>query len=362
MRNLDQFRGCLIGGAIGDALGYPVEFMTWEQIKDEYGENGIQSYALRDGVARISDDTQMTLFTANGLLACAARNKGRKDISKYAKFIHGCYFDWRKTQGRCETLSEKTISSWLYNVPELHSARAPGHTCMKALMSYSGGTPEKPKNQSKGNGGLMRVAPIGLYFDSKDINIRQILRIGAEAAALTHGHELGYITASALVYIINAIIYSGNAGDISLSQIVLDSVDHVGALFDDKPRFLEFTTIVKKAVDLAYGDKNDIDCLNQLGCGGIAEETLAAAVFCALRYTNDFKKAITVSVNHGGDSDSTGSVTGNIVGAYHGYNRLPAEFLENLELKDIILEIADDLFYDYKEDAEWNRKYLHCEK
>lgn len=68
MRNKDQFRGCLVGGAVGDALGYAVEFLNEQEIFGRYGKNGITAYTLRDGVAEISDDTQMTLFTASGLL------------------------------------------------------------------------------------------------------------------------------------------------------------------------------------------------------------------------------------------------------------------------------------------------------
>ena len=64
----DKFKGCLIGGASGDALGYTVEFLEYEQIQSLYGEKGITEYTLTDNVALVSDDTQMTLFTANGLL------------------------------------------------------------------------------------------------------------------------------------------------------------------------------------------------------------------------------------------------------------------------------------------------------
>jgi len=355
----DNFRGCLVGGAIGDALGYPVEFMTWEQIQERYGEAGIQAYDLKDGIAQISDDTQMTLFTANGLLVAATRNKGEKKFSKQTvKCIHKCYKDWLRTQGGHFDKTESNPISWLYHVPELHDARAPGHTCIKNLLGYSYGTPEKPKNQSKGNGGVMRVAPIGLFFDSGIFDAKQIAYFGAEAAAITHGHDLGFIPAAALVLIINKIVYSNYTGEHALQQIVSDSVAQSAELFDESQHWAAFAGIMKKAVELAYSNADDFACLQQLGHGCVAEETLAIAVFCALRYQNDFEKAITVSVNHGGDSDSTGAVTGNILGAHLGYDSLPKKYLDHLELKDIILEIADDLCYGYITDNEaWDRKY-----
>ena len=64
----DKFKGCLLGGASGDALGYPVEFLKYEQIQSLYGRDGIQIYSLTDNTALISDNTQMTLYTANGIL------------------------------------------------------------------------------------------------------------------------------------------------------------------------------------------------------------------------------------------------------------------------------------------------------
>ena len=83
MRNLDKFRGCLIGGAAGDALGYEVEFMLADEIFDRFGDNGITEYSLHNGVAQISDDTQMTLFTATGLLLGTTRGMIRGIMGEY---------------------------------------------------------------------------------------------------------------------------------------------------------------------------------------------------------------------------------------------------------------------------------------
>ena len=107
------------------------------------------------------------------------------------------------------------------------------------------------------------------------------------------------------------------------------------------------------------------ECIRELGEGWVAEETLAIAIFCALRYKHSFEQAICAAVNHGGDSDSTGAVAGNILGAYHGYSALPQKYIEKLELKDVILEIADDLCADCQidefssvKDSAWERKYI----
>ena len=96
MRNIDRFRGCLIGGAAGDALGYAVEFMREGSIFARYGAGGITEYALKDGKALISDDTQMTLFTAAGLMNATAQ--AGTGTAGYAGHIRLAYLDWLRTQ------------------------------------------------------------------------------------------------------------------------------------------------------------------------------------------------------------------------------------------------------------------------
>ncbi len=88
MRNQDKFRGCLLGGAAGDALGYAVEFKQESRIFSQYGERGITEYELRNGVAQISDDTQMTLFTATGLLIGTTRGITRGIMGNYTDYIY----------------------------------------------------------------------------------------------------------------------------------------------------------------------------------------------------------------------------------------------------------------------------------
>jgi len=133
MRDLSKFKGCLIGGAVGDALGYAVEFLPAGSIFKKYGENGITEYELRHGVAEISDDTQMTLFTATGLLVGTTRGMTRGIMGDYAEcYIAYSYRDWYRTQTEKYPLPEEYHYSWLVNVPEMFSRRAPGNTCLSA--------------------------------------------------------------------------------------------------------------------------------------------------------------------------------------------------------------------------------------
>ena len=361
MRDNNRFRGCLIGGAAGDALGYAVEFMRDVDIFKRYGTDGITEYDLINGVAQISDDTQMTLFTATGLLIGTTRGMIRGIMGPYSGYIGSSYQDWLKTQEEHYPLPEEYHYSWLVDVPELFSCRAPGGTCLSALRAGGYGTIEKPINNSKGCGGVMRVAPIGLYFNDKHIDIEKVDMIGAEAAAITHGHELGYIPAAALVHIVHRL----SQDDIAVEEAIQDSIEAAKALWPRASSLEKFVSLMDKALQLAHGSEKDIDAIRQLGEGWVAEETLAIAAYCAVKYPSDFNKALIASVNHSGDSDSTGAVTGNILGAKLGLTGIPQKYITNLELMDVIREIADDLWHDckideytYDSDPDWEMKYF----
>ena len=354
MRSQDRFRGCLIGGAAGDALGYAVEFLREPSIFRLYGSQGITEYALTKGKALFSDDTQMTLFTATGLLRCAALAKVHGTAERYAEHINRSYLDWLKTQEGRYPAPGGQRTSWLLNVPELFSPRAPGNTCLAALHAGGGGTPEKPLNDSKGCGGVMRVAPVGLYFAGKPQDLRAVCRIGAEAAALTHGHPLGWIPAAMLAGMIHEIGQNGA----EIPEAALHALEVTADLWANVPDMRSFVKLIRKAVDLAAGDTEDLAAIHQLGEGWVGDEALAIAVYCAVRHSGDLDKTLIAAVNHNGDSDSTGAIAGNIVGAQVGLSGIPAKYTENLELRDLIIEIADDLWADFQSDPVWNCKYL----
>lgn len=164
MKAEQKILGCLIGGAAGDALGYAVEFWGEKQISNVYGETGIREYSLIEGEAKISDDTQMTLFTAAGILLA-------DHPEDYTSFICGQYQacrEWLMTQEKGNIKSK----TWLYEIPKMHARRAPGITCLNALRGKEMGGIYEPVNNSKGCGGVMRVAPIGLFYTTERLSIK----------------------------------------------------------------------------------------------------------------------------------------------------------------------------------------------
>ncbi|MDO4572524.1 MAG: ADP-ribosylglycohydrolase family protein, partial [Clostridia bacterium] len=344
-KDLNRFKGCMYGGAAGDALGYAVEFMNIEQVREAYGEQGITGHTLVGGKALVSDDTQMTLFTANGILVGMTEEYVRGSRRDMTRYLHNAYMDWQKTQ-RLSASASSARCCWLYNLSALHSVRAPGGTCLRSLSSGILGTIEHPINTSKGCGGVMRVAPIGLYFDPSRYRLEDIDMLGARSAALTHGHPLGFITAAALVHILHQIVYGGFQGDRALDEIVADCQSAMRSLFGRYDKLARLNELIDLAVELAGEKLPDAQAIARIGEGWVAEEALAIAIYCALKYRGDFAQALIASVNHSGDSDSTGSITGNILGAYLGYDAIPAHFISHLELADVIGEITLDLYND----------------
>ena len=363
MRDLNRIKGCLVGGAVGDALGYAVEFSTLSEIIRKFGESGIKRYELDGGLARISDDTQMALFTANALLFGETRGQIRGIGAGPAGYFTEAYLDWYETQTEKYPLRDYH-SSWLVNFREFFSRRAPGGTCMSALQAGGRGTVERPVNNSKGCGGVMRVAPIGVYFAGKaHWEQEKVDMAGAKAAAVTHGHELGYIPSAALVHIVCQL---ASAEKPDVFAAVLSSMEAMPKLFPEAGFMRYYLDLMDKAIDLSQKDVDDRNAIRQLGEGWVAEETLAIAVYCAIKHADSFEDAIVASVNHDGDSDSTGAVTGNILGTALGYTSIPDHYLEKLELRDIIEEISEDLYNDCQmseysdyRDPVWESKYIY---
>ncbi|MBQ2942541.1 MAG: ADP-ribosylglycohydrolase family protein [Clostridia bacterium] len=361
MRELRKFKGCLLGGAAGDALGYAVEFKSLDEIRKKYGENGITRYELKDGKALISDGTQMTMFTANGILFGATRERVKGVMAPVCHYIHKAYKDWLRTQ-MPSLFKDEDIISWIYHLRTLQSKRAPGNTCLYALSSGVMGTLESRLNSSKGCGGMMRVAPIGLYFDKEEYGTERIDLIGAKSAAITHGHPLGFVSAAAMVHIINNAAHT----DENLYNIVYDCLDTLDGTKETYPETQELIDLIERAVKLAGREIDDTDAIRRLGGSGLlAEEALAIGVYCSLKYQNSFEKAIVAAVNHSGDSNSTGLITGSIMGAYLGIDAVPDYYLENLELRSELEELATDLFTGCPDDIDfnegWNRKYIKCD-
>jgi len=345
MELLDRIRGSLLGGAAGDALGYAVEFITADMIRDIYGPAGIRHYALCEGKALFSDDTQMTLFTAEGIVMGWNRAVAGGMAADMEVYVHDAYMNWLATQGyRKEGMWRQF--SYLMQCPELFHQRAPGGTCLGALLSGRMGTLRDPGNNSKGCGGVMRVAPVGFvgafgrrYDDApQDAALWQAAKI----AAITHGHPMGYMSAAMLAEMIRLIVLENG---MPLEEIALAALEKTERLLgaDEAPAGMTLHGLVRKAIALSHEGMDDLMAIRSLGEGWVGEEALAIALYCALKHQDDFSACIRAAVNHDGDSDSTGAIAGNLLGAWLGAEGIAEEWLAPLEGREIIETMARQL-------------------
>lgn len=328
-----RFLGCLVGGAVGDALGAPVEFMQYAEIAHRFGHVGITSYVPAYGrIGAITDDTQMMLFTAEGLIRTWVRGC-YKGVADPIPVVAHAYLRWLRTQGGQPLLNQTFVSDesgWLIKQPELHQRRAPGNTCLAALRAMKN-LGEPARNGSKGCGAVMRMAPVGLYcYRAGDA----AFELGCELGALTHGHPTGYIAAGAFAQLIFELCRG-----ISLKEALASTI----TFLKEVPNHQETLYSLQRAQDLAAIGYPSVQAISKIGQGWVAEEALAIGVYCAL-VSRSFREGVLLAVNHDGDSDSTAAIAGNLLGVMMGIAEIPTELLEPLELKETILEIARHLY------------------
>lgn len=340
----DKCRGSLVGGAVGDALGYEVEFLSLKSILKKYGDSGITRYTHRKNEeALFSDDTQMSLFTLEGLMnGIVATEAG--SVEEILPSIKEAYLNWYKTQ----TLPPQPLpGSWIGRLKALWARRAPGLTCMEALSTLSEG--REVRNISKGCGGVMRVAPIGIFTGAHPhiYSFKDTAVLAGKAAELTHCHIASTLASALLATTVANCIMAESVDRMQLSCIVTGGLIMLRKYFpghDDELR--PFGGLIEKAMELAKSDIQEREAIRQLGEGWVGDEALAIALFAVMRHVDDFEKCVVCAVNHDGDSDSTGAIAGNIIGAILGYSAIPRHFLDTLEIEPVLVSAADDLCAD----------------
>lgn len=349
----DEFRsrarGCLIGGAIGDALGAPIEFDSIDAIRTRAGDVGVTDYLPAYGPegGAITDDTQMALFTAEGLIRARNRMHDR-GICNVPSVIQRAYVRWLTTQGyeshyKDVDFDERPPTGWLVTREVLRSRRAPGNTCVSALMSGEERSVDAPINDSKGCGAVMRAAPAGIIASGPD----EAFDLGVTCGAITHGNPSGYLPAGVLASIVHLVI----AG-----KELTEAVEVSRSLLSEHDGHAETLEYIEKAIALASLGLPSPEEIETLGGGWMGHDALAISLCCALG-ADAYDRGVLCAVNHGGDSDSTGSITGNLLGASLGEDSLPRQWVERLEALEIISTVADDLA-----DAALGREFIDLDR
>jgi ADP-ribosylglycohydrolase len=242
------------------------------------------------------------------------------------------------------------MDGWLASHQWLYARRAPGNACMSGLRSETMGTTDRPANPgSKGCGAVMRSAPFGL---NPAWTAEHAFDMAAECAVQTHGHPSGYLAAGALAAITRRLL-----DGMDLAESVFWTLETVGSVREGQ----EVHGALNNAFEAAKTGRPSPERLEELGAGWVAEEALAMSVYCALVHPDDMRSALLLAINHSGDSDSTGAITGNLLGAWHGEQAVPRPWVIALEGRDAMETLADDFALTMTEgrgrDAAWLQRY-----
>lgn len=314
---LERYKGCLLGLAVGDAIGAPVDFLSLDQIIGKYGEEGIANYDYWDKYkpGSYTDETQLSLATAKGCLN-AHLNLISRGESFSLKVIYKRYLEW------------------LNDLNDPFHIRHPGYTCMNVLQSGQKGSVGNPINDSIEVSGLLRTAPVGLAFPPG-----MAFREGTDYAAMTHGHASAYLAAGFLSEMVAQIIEVQ-----SLQDAVEMSIEQLAA-FDNHQDLLKH---LEKALEESKNQDSIRESIQRLGQGVTAAEVLSIGIYCALKCVSDFQKGVLASVNHSGMSTSAGTVTGAILGTLLGFESIPEKWIAELEDSKEIVMIAEDMYKVFK--------------
>lgn len=358
------FRGCLLGLAMGDAMGYSVDTKTWAQIQEDYGPHGLQGYDLVNGYADVTSHTQLALFSANGLLLGQTRALVYGKMAPLARYVGVAQQEWAIGQRRYNQPTRNHC--WTFRIPELRRRHCTDTRMIETLNRGNLGTMDIPCNGYDDPASIASAVAAGIFCAPPRLSREDADRLGAECIALTYGNPFAYLPGIVISHLISACI---NDQDTPLATLVEESVKVLETQYGKKYRQVrEIAASVRHAVTLAERrSTHPVKAMEQLTClsGG---DILAGAVYAALLCEEDFDKAMIVAVNHSGRSAAVGCLTGAILGARMGVAKLPEFYLEGLEVAPVLQEMADDLLQgcpmvrgNHMFDGDWDRKYLHGE-
>lgn len=288
----DKYIGCLVGLAVGDAIGTTIEFKPKGSFEPVTNITGGGVFRLDAG--QWTDDTSMALCLGQSLLDCNGFNPTDQMV-KYLKWRNNGYMS---SNGRCFDIGN-TVAAALSNFERTGDP-------------YAGSTHER----SAGNGSIMRLAPIPMYY----LHDKNMLSYAGNSSKITHGHE-----------------------DCVSACVVLAHMTKMSLTGHSKEEILSLPDcFVSDKIKNILLNKSYMDDDNIVGSGYVVK-SLEAALW-AFYKGKSFKDCVLFAVNLGDDADSTGAITGQLAGAYYGYDSIPKGWKEKIAMHDLIIEMAKELY------------------
>lgn len=343
---LERFKGAMYGSAIGDAFGYPLQRLSYEEICERFEKIGALDLAVsaKTNAALFTDATQMALFTVDGIVWANIYEKAY-DNAALASYVFYSYQLWLYTQTRTVAgkeyawLFDKTQNpnlSSLLKIKGLSRKRYLLETNLKALLSAHNdkfGRLNSPVNTYDDNCAVKRVTPVGLFYGEDE---EMAFRMACDIGAITHSNPDGYLPCGVYAAIV-ARLLKGK----TLESAVTCALKILQEYNGFERTYNEVATALERAQD---GESDPQETVAELGQGYAATEALAIAVYCAVLHQSNFEFAIELAANHDGDSASCAAITGGILGAYYGVDGIPAKWYKKLQYKSLIGSVTEVMY------------------
>ncbi|MGY0068035.1 ADP-ribosylglycohydrolase family protein [Streptomyces sp. QTS137] len=324
-----RVRGTLLGVAVGDALGAPVDGRRVDAIRQAHGAAGITGLAPAHGrLGAVTHLTQMTLFSVDGLI----RAQVRRDTGAWhpPTDLHRAYLRWATTQRDWGPDERRKEDGWLAREEWLYARRDPARALLIGLGDERMGTPEAPKNPGEtGPEAAARSAPFGLLVGWEP---QLVAQLAVECAAQTHGHPTACLAAGAYAVIVHGL---------ARGETLDTAVQRALALLAERPGHQPVSDALQHALGAVRQGMPTPERVTRLSGAGAAEGLVAVAVYCAL-VGEDVRHGLCLAVNQDGPSAAAGALTGGLLGALYGETALPPAWLAELEGRPTLLELADD--------------------
>ncbi|GHE75338.1 ADP-ribosylglycohydrolase family protein [Streptomyces spiralis] len=324
-----RVRGTLLGVALGDALGSPVDGLGLDAIREAHGPEGVVDLVPAHGRrGAVTHFTQLTLFSVDGLI----RAQVRRDTGAWhpPTDLHRAYLRWAATQRDWGPDERRKDDGWLAREEWLYARRDPARALLVGLADDTMGTLDVPRNPGEaGPEAAARSAPFGLLVGWEP---QLVVQLAVECAAQTHGHPTACLAAGAY-----AVIVHGLARGDGLDGAVQKAL----ALLAVRPGHEPVSDALQHALGAVRQGMPTPARVEELAGAGTAEGLLAVAVYCAL-VGEDVRHGLRLAVNQSGPSGAAGALTGGLLGALHGETALPPAWLAELEGRPTLLVLADD--------------------
>ena len=344
-------RGCLLGLAVGDAMGHPIDKKNWDEIAESYGPNGLLGFDLMDGVADVTSYTQLAVYACNAMLLGACR--GHYD--RYLRYITLGLKEWAKGQ-HFRSVPERT-HCWVAQIPELRRRLCMDTQITDTLRKEILGTPKAPVSYNSGPAMLTAAIAPALLYDAQKQTRSELARLGQEAVALVTGDRLCQLSGAFIALALVSILQEPAKSLATHYDMVCSEL---GDQYSNLPETVQFTDLIRSAMKLTRDPEiSPLVAMTMLDCRTGAN-CLAGAVYASMIHPANFDEGMIAAVNHSGYSAATGALTGAFLGAKLG--EVPEFYLESLEAAPFLEELAQDLVAGRQTmlifDDHWDEKYV----